>query len=164
MTANILHIVNPAPDETLVSLCESVQQTSDIQLGRGYRTTACAVVKDGVGFVALNRMPKPIEAEYSSTPRGAERAPKFVAVGHAEQNAIAHCAKIGLPTKGAVMVLAWFPCLTCAAMIAEAGFSKVVCRRPDYDYKASQYDFLGAETVLRGAGVEIVFIGDEVIN
>lgn len=127
---------------------------------RGYAATACLFVSGydgGPEILAFNDIPFCVEDAYSMTPRGVERAPKFAALGHAEINAIAFAAKNGVKTEGGMMILAWFPCINCAAAIAKTGIKKLIATIPNYDYKPDQYDFRGAEKTLRDAGVEIVF-------
>jgi len=125
---------------------------------RGYAATACLLEPlYGHAIVAFNDIPTAVESDYSSTPRGVERAPKFAALGHAEVNAIAFAAYAGTVTAGATMSLAWFPCINCAAAIVKAGIKRVVATEPNYDYKPEQYDFRGARKILEDAGVIVCF-------
>jgi dCMP deaminase len=45
---------------------------------------------------------------------------------HAEANAIAFSAKMGIPLKGSSMYLTHSPCLKCAELIIQAGIAEVV--------------------------------------
>ena len=55
-------------------------------------------------------------------------------VVHAEANAIAKCAKLGIPCKGATLYVTIPPCERCAALIRQSGIETVVY----YDeYKSS---------------------------
>lgn len=49
---------------------------------------------------------------------------------HAEMNAIAHAAKIGISVKGGTLYCTYAPCSTCARMLIQAGVVKVVYRYP----------------------------------
>ena len=126
---------------------------------RGYATTPCLLMmKAGPMVLSFNDIPECAMHDYTSTPQGQERVAKFVALGHAEQNAIAFAARKGLITEGATMALAWFPCINCASLIVQAGIEELIATIPNYDYKLDQYDFRGAEKVLRDAGVHITFV------
>lgn len=134
--------------------------TADLEarMPRGYAATGCLIEPRGdQNVLAFNDIPTAVVDDYSSTPRGVERAPKFAALGHAEVNAIAFCAENGIVTRGATMTLAWFPCINCAAAIVKAGIARVVATEPNYDYKPDQYDFRGARKVLEDAGVIVCF-------
>jgi len=125
---------------------------------RGYAATGCLIEPRGdQNVIAFNDIPTAVVTDYSSTPRGVERAAKFAALGHAEVNAISFCAQNGIVTKGAIMTLAWFPCINCAAAIVQAGIGRLVATEPNYDYKPEQYDFRGALRVLEDAGVVVCF-------
>ena len=52
---------------------------------------------------------------------------------HAEICAILAAARDGIPTNGAVMYLNWYPCMSCAQVIAGAGIQKLVCGLPNFD-------------------------------
>jgi dCMP deaminase len=45
---------------------------------------------------------------------------------HAEQNAIAQSAKLGIPVKGATLYCQMTPCYTCAKIIINCGIIKVI--------------------------------------
>lgn len=53
---------------------------------------------------------------------------------HAEQNAIAHAARTGIPLKGSTLYCRMAPCYICAKMIINAGIERVVAQK---DYHAS---------------------------
>jgi dCMP deaminase len=69
---------------------------------------------------------------------------------HAEQNAIAQCAKFGVPTKGATMYVTLSPCKTCAKLIASCGISRVVIRE--------KYKDLSGVNYLARCGVKVSFL------
>ena len=64
---------------------------------------------------------------------------------HAEQNAIAQAAKIGICVEGATMYVTHQPCVICSKLIVNAGLRRVVYKRPYPD------DF--AQAILGEAGV-----------
>lgn len=126
---------------------------------RGYAATGCLLEgAEGNPILAFNDIPVCAEDEYSSTPRGVERAAKFAALGHAEVNAIAFAAQHGIVLKGGTMTLAWFPCINCADAIVKAGIKRLIATQPSMDYKPDQYDFQGAFNVLSDAGVQISLV------
>lgn len=67
---------------------------------------------------------------------------------HAEAQLVAHAAREGRATAGAVMYVTDFPCPPCAKLIAEAGISRL--------YFRTGYAVLDGEDVLSRAGVEIL--------
>lgn len=68
---------------------------------------------------------------------------------HAEQNAIAKCT---VADKDKLMICSYSPCVTCAALIVNSGFSEV--------YYLEEYkDKTGLE-ILRDAGIKVYYIKD----
>lgn len=67
---------------------------------------------------------------------------------HAEASLIAHAARSGTATEGAVIYVTDFPCPPCAKLIAGAGVAKLFFREG--------YAVLDGRDVLEAAGVEIV--------
>src|SRR5580704_10834190 len=55
-----------------------------------------------------------------------ETGAKYLWSSHAERNAIYNAARIGVPLKGCVMYVPWFPCVECAKAIIQAGISELV--------------------------------------
>ena len=51
---------------------------------------------------------------------------KYTYVVHAEQNAIANCAREGVSTIGSIAYVTLFPCVTCANMMIAAGVEKII--------------------------------------
>jgi len=128
---------------------------------RGYATTLCAILPHDMNMAVIwasNDIPDVCVHEYASTPRGVERKPKFTALGHAERIAIEECARRGLPTRGAALAVNWFPCLSCAHAIGNAGIARVIARPPDDDYQPDSYDFPAARKVLADAGVDLTLV------
>lgn len=69
---------------------------------------------------------------------------------HAEQNAIAQCAKFGIATWGTTMYITLSPCTMCAKLIASCGINRVV-------YKERYKDPSGIAYLLR-CGVAVDFL------
>ena len=71
---------------------------------------------------------------YNGFPRGIadlqrryeDKEYKYLAINHAEENAILHCARIGVSAKRCTIYTPWFPCSYCTKAIIQAGISRVV--------------------------------------
>jgi dCMP deaminase len=80
---------------------------------------------------------------FNGFPRGIEddsgrlenREKKYPLICHAEENAIMHAARIGMPLKGCSAYVTWPPCTRCARSLIQAGVAEVVfpegCEIPD---------------------------------
>ncbi len=55
-----------------------------------------------------------------------DREYKLLAVNHAEENAILHCARIGTSTRYCTIYTPWIPCSRCAKSIIQAGITEVI--------------------------------------
>jgi dCMP deaminase len=64
---------------------------------------------------------------------------------HAEQNAIVHAARVGVPLEGGTLYCHMTPCYTCAKMIINAGIKKVVCLKDYHVSKRSKEIFKAAK-------------------
>jgi dCMP deaminase len=145
--------------EDRVEYVRRITAEFELRRPRGYAATACLIETLACTAIrAFNDIPLAVETDYSSTPRGVERAPKYVALGHAEINALAFAAKNGVSTDGATMTLAWFPCINCAAAIVQAGIRELIATEPNYENKPGQYDFANARRVLEDGGVKITLV------
>ncbi len=51
---------------------------------------------------------------------------KYLAINHAEENAILQCARIGVASKNCTLYVPWIPCAGCSKLIIQAGIIKVV--------------------------------------
>jgi dCMP deaminase len=71
---------------------------------------------------------------YNGLPRGIADRPeryedkeyKYMACNHAEENAILHCARIGVSTRGCSMYVPWLPCARCAKAIIQSGIKEII--------------------------------------
>jgi len=71
---------------------------------------------------------------YNGFPRGVDddvserwnRPEKYYWVAHAEANAIANAARVGIPVKGCKIYITHPPCADCAVLIANAGIIRAV--------------------------------------
>lgn len=85
-----------------------------------------------VGAAIFDRSGRIIAKGYNGMPEGLEETPELWAKGtkddwviHAEENAIANAARVGVSTLGARMFITIPPCLPCAKMIQAAGITEV---------------------------------------
>ena len=74
---------------------------------------------------------------------------------HAEQNAIAQAAKLGVSIDGGTLYCRMTPCRVCAMLIINCGIVRVVCERRYHDGAES-------EAMFRQGGVQLEYIHDEV--
>lgn len=70
---------------------------------------------------------------YNGLPRGIvddpmrmERPAKYLWTSHAEENAVAHAARIGVGLKGCTVYVTHCPCSRCARSLIQAGVKRVV--------------------------------------
>ena len=76
---------------------------------------------------------------------------------HAEQNAIAQAARIGISLDGATIYARMTPCYTCAKMLVNAGIKRVVARE-DY-HSASK-----SKEIFKKTGVKFDLLNKKVVS
>lgn len=112
----------------------------------------------------------PIASSYNGFPAGIadtnerlhDRDLKYKLTLHAEANAVAVCAKLGIATQGCTIAVTHPPCYNCAALLIQAGISKVVTKTPSEDFVSrwkESIDF--AKEMFEEAGVEYIMIDME---
>lgn len=97
------------------------------------RTKVGAVIVDQRGVIRAtgwNGFPRGIQDHPS---RYADRDVKLRLVVHAEANAIANAAAVGVPLEGCGLVVTKFPCRECAKLIIQAGIKKVYTQQIESD-------------------------------
>lgn len=108
------------------------------------RQVGCVIIKDN-RIIATGYNAAPVGVE-ECTDRGyclRENCPsgtnleRCFAV-HAEQNALAQCAKYGISCEGATMYVTTQPCTRCLKMIINAGIKTIIYYRP-YEDELSLY-------------------------
>jgi dCMP deaminase len=109
----------------------------------------------------------PVASAYNGFPPGIadtkerlnDRELKYKLVQHAEANAIATCAKLGIATNGLTMAVTHFPCSTCAGLMIGAGIKKVVVQEPNEDFLSRWKESVTlSKEMFTEAGVELVVI------
>ncbi len=90
----------------------------------------------------------------SIKPNG-ERTQNCIRTAHAEMNAIAQAALLGIPLKDATIYCKMETCLDCTKAIIAAGIKRMVA---EFRYKDGEL----SREFLKAAGVELVVLNDEV--
>lgn len=112
----------------------------------------CAVVgpTNEVRMTGFNGPPRGV----FDLPHRRERPTKYLYASHAEQNAIAFCARQGVPTEGCTMYVTHHPCSSCARSIIQAGIKCVVVGPGTTSMPKEEFD--AAAGMFMEAGVEIL--------
>jgi len=114
-----------------------------------------------VGCVIIGPSREIVSTGYNGLPRGVNdseerlncRELKYQLTVHAEQNAILHAARIGVPLLGCSAYATWPPCTRCAVSWVQAGIARVVWPQLELPDRWRQ-DFELAASILSEAGVE----------
>ncbi len=112
---------------------------------------------------------------YNGLPRGVmdlqqrynDKEYKYFAINHAEENAILHCARIGISTYGCTMYTMWFPCSYCTKAIIQSGISEVVYHKEFPGNKNSakwSKSIAIAQSMLREAAVEVKYFSGRILG
>lgn len=114
---------------------------------------ALLITREGV--VVVDGVNAFTDGEQILDPRNYERPRKYKVTEHAERAAIYKAARLGIPTKGLLMVCPWASCPDCARAIVLAGIIRVIGHRQAYDKTPLRWQeevAFGLE-ILRGGGV-----------
>jgi dCMP deaminase len=118
-----------------------------------------AVIVDGdhnVLAIGCNGFPRGI---IDSPERFADRAIKLKIVVHSEENACLSCARTGTSARNATLYVSAQPCAKCAAVMIQAGITKVIINYDDIDEAfATRWadDIALARQILNEADVETI--------
>lgn len=151
----------PSWDEYFMSIAELVGSRATCSRGR----SGCVIVRDKrilvTGYVGSpaglphcddvgHEMHKVIDDD------GKEHE-HCVRTAHAEQNAIAQAAKLGVSIDGATLYCHMTPCYTCAKLVINSGIKKVIALK---DYHASNR----TKKIFEQSGVKLQILKPEVEN
>lgn len=162
MVENMLentHYKRPTWDEYFMEIVHAVSKRATCDRGR----TGCVIAKDRqvlvTGYVGSPKgLPHCDEIGHqikTVTHEDGHQSQHCLRTAHAELNAIAQAAKRGVAIDGGTLYCKLAPCATCAKTIINSGIVKVVCEK--------RYHAGGeAEEMFKQAGVEIIFLNDEV--
>jgi len=78
-----------------------------------------------------------------------------IRTAHAELNAIANAARVGIATNESTLYCKFLPCYTCAKIIINAGIKRVVSLR---DYHASKQ----SKVIFKKAGIKLLVLEKEI--
>ena len=100
---------------------------------------------------------------FNGFPRGADDDPvryahrdtKLRLICHAEENAVAHAAHIGVSLRGTTAYITWPPCPRCARSLIQAGVERVVHWEVDIPDRWVE-DMAASEMLLNEVGITIV--------
>ena len=99
---------------------------------------------------------------YNGTPSGFENVCEDETgvtkpyVLHAEANAITKLARSSNNSDGATIYITASPCIECAKLIIQAGIKRVVY--------GEKYRLMDGIELLQRAGIEVIYLGEQVIN
>ncbi len=151
--------VRPSWDEYFMNVARTVAERATCDRGR----SGCVIARDKqilvTGYVGSPKgMPHCDEVGHQmKTVRHEDgtETKHCVRTTHAEQNAIAQAAKLGVAIGGATLYCKMTPCTTCAKMIINAGIEKVICEKK---YHAGGE----SEEMFKLAGIPIEFFDESV--
>lgn len=103
---------------------------------------------------------------YNGIPRGVrddaerlQRPAKYLWVSHAEENAVAHAARVGVSLKGCRAYVTHHPCSRCARTLIQAGVSAIVVGPNETMMPAVEFET--AAVMFDEAGVDVMRLARE---
>lgn len=153
--------VRPTWDEYFLEVMHALAKRATCSRGR----TACVIVKDNqivasgyvgspAGLPHCDEVGHLMKKVINDDGTISEHCMRTI---HAEQNAICQAAKRGVSIEGATLYCKLAPCRTCAMLLIACGIKRIVA---EYRYQRGGE----AEEMLLQAGIEIVYINDEVLK
>lgn len=115
----------------------------------------CVVVgPDGeIRATGYNGIPRGVK----DSPERLERPAKYLWVSHAEENAVAHAARVGVSLKGCRLYVTHHPCSRCARTLIQSGVLAVVVG-PNVTMMP-EIEFETARVMFEEAGVAVTKLG-----
>jgi len=119
-----------------------------------------------IGAVIFDKHGNIRSTGYNGAPRGVldkperyEKPAKQFYIVHAEANAVAQAARMGVSLDECCMLI-WGkqPCANCAALIIQAGIKSVLFKREKLESSSYADSFQAASTMLAEAGIKVTFI------
>jgi dCMP deaminase len=91
---------------------------------------ACIVKDNKILGTGYNGFPRDIPSDSLPWDKcGNPEDTKYMYVGHAEENAILHCAMNGVSAKGTILYTQWQPCARCTKSIIQSGIKEVIVHK-----------------------------------
>jgi len=149
--------VRPSWDEYFIEISRTVAKRATCDRGR----SGCVIVRDRqilvTGYVGSPRnMPHCDEIGHqikTVTHEDGSQSQHCTRTAHAEQNAIAQAAKIGVSINKGTLYCKMTPCSTCAKMIINAGIERVVCEKQYHQGAES-------EAMFKKVGIQLDYLGE----
>ena len=114
----------------------------------------CVVITEDkvVAATGYNGLPRGVE----DTAERMERPAKYLWTSHAEENAVAQAARVGMKLKGSTAYVTHMPCSRCARTLIQAGIKTVVVDRGTTSMPQEEFDV--AMQMFKEAGVDVAQI------
>ena len=114
----------------------------------------CVVITDDkvVAATGYNGLPRGVEDKAERM----ERPAKYLWTSHAEENAVAQAARVGMKLKGGTAFVTHMPCSRCARTLIQAGIEYVVVDRGTTSMPQEEFDV--AMQMFKEAGVDVAQI------
>jgi dCMP deaminase len=116
-----------------------------------------------VGCVVITEDKVVAATGYNGLPRGVEdkaermeRPAKYLWTSHAEENAVAQAARVGMKLKGGTAYVTHMPCSRCARTLIQAGIETMVVDRGTTSMPQEEFDV--AMQMFKEAGVDVAQI------
>jgi len=151
--------IRPTWDEYFMTIMDAVATRATCDRGRA----GCVIARDK-RIVATGYVGSPAgcvhcdesgHEMHTVTKEDGTQSRHCIRTAHAEQNAIAHAARVGIALEGGTLYCNMSPCYVCAKMIINSGIIRVVAKN---DYHASAR----SKEVFAEAGVEFILLHKEV--
>jgi dCMP deaminase len=112
---------------------------------------AVAVGPDGeIRATGYNGLPRGVE----DRPERMERPAKYLWTSHAEENLVAHAARVGVSLKGCSVYVTHYPCSRCARSLIQAGVARITVGDGTTSMPAEEFET--ARVMFAESGVEVI--------
>jgi dCMP deaminase len=150
--------IRPSWDEYFMNIAEMVGSRGTCDRGR----TGCVVVKDKrilcTGYagapVGLPHCDEVGHEMHTIINEDGTTSRHCIRTSHAEQNAIAQAARMGIALEGSTIYMLMSPCYVCAKILINAGIKRVVTR---FDYHTGKR----SREIFKEAGVEYELLNNK---
>lgn len=146
----LTHLVGPV-DTARLGRCLRASDDPDIQVAALLYTTWGVQTSPHVGW---NRCPRPPLRLPVNPLNDTVRIPPRL---HAEETVLLAAYRAFDSAEGGRMILTWFPCAHCAALIIEAGVESLVAQRFDPNHSKWGESWCIAQEILEDAGVRLIY-------
>jgi len=149
----------PSWDEYFIGMADYVGSRGTCDRGR----SGCVITKDkrviSTGYVGsppgLPHCDEVGHEMHTVENEDGTKSKHCVRTTHAEQNAIAQAARLGIALEGATLYCKMTPCYSCAKLIISAGIKRVVAMK---DYHAGER----SKEILKEGGVVLEILNKEI--